>query len=153
MKRALPVLVALGAVAAVLVPYVALGGASYDPTPVADPCVQRDWRDPGGVQEVLEQVALSALDGAACDLGVSREELVIAVRDEESLDEFAAEHDISRADAERAVEDGIERAIDDADAADALPDFVVSLARRAVEAVPPWLLLETLDRLSGLLPG
>jgi hypothetical protein len=102
---------------------------------------------------VLEQVALSALDGAACDLGVSREELVIAVRDEDSLDEFAAEHDISRADAERAVEDGIERAIDDADAADALPDFVVSLARRAVEAVPPWLLLETLDRLSGLLPG
>jgi hypothetical protein len=153
LRRALPVLVALGAVAAVLVPYVALGGASYDPTPVADPCVGRDWRDPGGVQEVLEQVALSALDGAACDLGVSREELVIAVRDEESLDEFAAEHDISRADAERAVEDGIERAIDDADAADALPDFVVSLARRAVEAVPPWLLLETLDRLSGLLPG
>ena len=152
MRRALPLLVAVGAVAAVLVPYVALGGASYDPTPVADPCVQRDWRDPGGVQEVLEQVALSALDGAACELGVSREELVIAVRDEDSLDAFAAEHDLSREDAEQAVTDALERAIDDADEADALPDVLVSIARRAIDAVPPWLVLDALEQLSGLLP-
>ena len=152
MRRALPLLVAVGAVAAVLVPYVALGGASYDPTPVADPCVQRDWRDPGGVQEVLEQVALSALDGAACELGVSREELVIAVRDEDSLDAFAAEHDLSREDAEQAITDGLERAIDDADEADALPAVLVSIARRAIDAVPPWLVLDALEQLSGLLP-
>ena len=152
MRRALPLLVAVGAVAAVLVPYVALGGASYDPTPVADPCAQRDWRDPGGVQEVLEQVALSALDGAACELGVSREELVIAVRDEDSLDDFAAEHDLSREDAEQAVADGLERAIDDAEEADALPELLVSIARRVIDAVPPWLVLDALEQLSRLLP-
>ncbi len=152
MRRALPLLIAVGAVAAVLVPYAALGGGSYEPTPVADPCEQRDWRDPGGVQEVLEQVALSALDGAACKLGVSREELVLAVQDEDSLDAFAARHDISRADAEAAITDGLERAIDDADEADALPEVVISLARRAVEALPPWLLLDTLERVSSLLP-
>ena len=152
MRRAPPLLVAVGAVAAVLVPYLALGGGSFEPTPVADPCVKREWRDPGGLQEVLEQVALSALDGAACELGVAREDLVLAVRDEESLDAFAAEHGISRADAEQLVQDGLERAIEDAEEAGALPGFLASLARRAVDAVPPWLLLETLESLGGLLP-
>lgn len=152
MSRATPLLVALGAVAAVLVPYLALGGASYEPTPVADPCVVRDWRDPRGVQTVLEQVALSALDGAACELGVSREDLVLAVRDEASLDAFALEHGISRAEAEQVVENGLERALDDAEEADALPAFVGSLARRAVEALPPWLVLDALESLRRLLP-
>ncbi len=69
-RRALPLLVALGAVAAVLVPYLALGGATYEPAAVADPCAARDWRDPDGLSEVLEQIVLSALDGAACELGV-----------------------------------------------------------------------------------
>jgi hypothetical protein len=145
-------LVALAAVASVVVPYVALGGASYEPTPVADPCVRREWREPGGLQAVLEQIALSALDGAACELRVSREDLVLAVSDEESLDDFADEHGITREDAEQAVEDGLERAIDDADQADAAPDFLLSLAREAVDAVPPWLVLEALDELSDVLP-
>lgn len=152
MRRALPLLVALGLVAAVVVPYLALGGASFEPTPVADPCATREWREPGGLQEVLEQVALSALDGAACELGVSREDLVLAVRSEEALDVFAEEHGLSRPDAERAVQDGLERAIDDAEEAGALPGVVASLARRAVETVPPWLLLEALEGLGGLLP-
>ena len=95
---------------------------------------------------------LAALDGAACELGVSREDLVLAVRDEESLDAFADEHGITRADAERAVEDGIDRAFRDADEADALPDPLLSLLRRTAEAAPPWLVLETLDELLDLFP-
>jgi len=151
-RRLLPLLVALGAVAVVVVPYVALGGATFEPTPVADPCETREWRDPGGLQEALEQVALSALDGAACELGVTREDLVLAIRDEDALDAFAAEHGITRADAERAVNDGLQRAIDDAEEAGALPGLLAGFARRAADAVPPWLLLETLERLGGLLP-
>ncbi len=147
-----PLLVSVAAVVSVLAPYLALGGASYEPTPVADPCAAREWRDPGGLQAVLEQIALSALDGAACELGVSREDLVLAVRDEESLDAFAEEHGISRAEAEQAVADGLERAIDDADEADAAPDFLLDLARDAVEALPPWLVLDALDELRDLLP-
>ena len=152
MSRARPLLVALGAVVAVLVTYLALGGASFEPTPVADPCIVRDWRDPGGLPTVLEQVALSALDGAACELGVSREDLVLAVADEAALDAFAAKKGIARTDAERAVEKGLERAVDDAEEAEALPGFVASLARRAVEALPPWLALDALESLGGLLP-
>ena len=151
MRRALPLFVAIAAVACVVVPYVALGGGSYAPTPVADPCVKRPWRNPGDVQTVLEQVALSGLDGAACTLGVSREDLVLALRDEASLDAFAKAHGLAREDAERAVHDGLVRSLDDAQAAGALPGFVAGFARRAVDAVPPWLLLESLERLRGLI--
>lgn len=151
MSRALPVLVALGAVAVVLVPYLALGGASFEPTPVADPCVSREWRDPDDPQAILEQIVLSALDGAACELDVSREDLVIAVKDEASLEAFAREQGLSRDDAERAVRDGLERAVDDAEDAGALPGFAASLARRAAETLPPWLLLDAIDRLRGFL--
>jgi hypothetical protein len=151
-KRGAPLLLAVGAVAAVLVPYLALGGGSYQPTPVADPCVQRERRDPGSLQAVLEQVVLSALDGAACELGVSREELVLAVRDEAALDAFADEHGLSRADAERALERGFERAVADAEEAGALSGFVALLVARALESLPPWLVLDALDSLRDLLP-
>ena len=114
---------------------------------------KREWREPGDLQAVLEQVALSALDGAACDLGTSREELVLALRDEKSLDAFAAEHHITRARAERSSTTGVERAIAEAKAAGDLSGFVASLIARRVEAVPPWLLLETLERVRGFLPS
>ena len=94
MTRTVPVLIALGLVAAVIVPYLAFGGASFEPTPVADPCEAREWRNPDDVDEVLEQIVLSALDGTACALGVSREDLVLAVRNEEALDAFALAHDV-----------------------------------------------------------
>jgi hypothetical protein len=147
--RTAPLLVALAAVAAVVVPYVALGGGSYAPTPVADPCVKREWRDPGDLQAVLEQVALLGLDGAACTLGTSREELVLALRDEKSFDAFAAQHHLARADAERAIQDGVERAIAEAKAAGDLPGFVALLIAGTVKSVPPWLILERLQGLRG----
>ena len=152
MTRAAPLFVAIAAVAAVLVPYVALGGGSYEPTPVADPCVTREWRDPGDLQAVLEQVALWGIDGAACELGASREELVLALRDEKSLNAFAAEHHIARADAERALQAGLERTIHEAEAAGDLPAFVASLITRTVESLPPWRILETLARLRSFFP-
>ncbi len=136
-----------------LVPYLALGGASFEPTPVADPCVSREWRDPDDPQAILEQIVLSALDGAACELEVSREDLVIAVKDEASLEAFALARGLSREDAERAVHDGLQRAIDDAEEAGALPGLAVSLLRRAAEGVPPWLLLEALEGLRVLVPA
>jgi hypothetical protein len=145
-------LVSLGAVAAVVVPYVALGGASYAPTPLADPCETREWRDPGGLSDALEQVALSGLDGAACEIGVSREALVLALRDEAALDEFSEANGLDREDAEQAVQRGLLRALEDAEEADVIPGLVADLARRAIENVPPHLLVETLERLGSLLP-
>jgi hypothetical protein len=151
-RRVAPLLVVAAAVVAVLGTYLALGGASYEPTPVADPCTPREWRDPGGLEAVLEQIALSGLDGAACTLDVSREELVLALRDDASLDSFAAAHRISRRDAEAAVRDGLLRAVGDAEQAGALSGLVAAVVRRTVESVPPRLVLDTLQRLRGLVP-
>ena len=152
MKGLLAVGLALAASVAVAGSYAALGGGSYEPTPVADPCTVRDWRNPHDLETVLEQVVLSALDGAACTLGVSREELVLALRDEDAFEEFANDRGLSAEDAEAAIREGLERAIDEAEAADALPGFVSSLARRAIETLEPWRLIDALEDLQSLLP-
>lgn len=62
---------AVGAVLLVAV-YVLLGGGSYGPTALADPCAPRQRPSVGRTQ----LVALAAIDGTACSLGTSREELV-----------------------------------------------------------------------------
>ena len=150
MRRFVPLLVALGAVAVVVVTYLALGGASYKPTPVADPCLTREWRNPGGLQQVAEQIVLSGLDGAACKLHVSREELMLALATDGSLDTFAAKHGLKRKDAENAVRAGLLRAVDDADKANALPGFAATLVRVAVERIPPRRILDLLEQLPAL---
>jgi hypothetical protein len=150
-RRALPLLVAIGVSLTLIGAYVALGGGRYEPTPVADPCQTREWRNPGNVSEALEQVVLSGLDGAACKLGVSREELVLALRNEDALDAFARKHNISSGDAEHAIQQALGRSVDDAEEAGVLPGFVASVVRGLVERVPPHLVLDLLDRLRGAL--
>jgi hypothetical protein len=129
--------------------YLALGGASYAPAKVADPCVQRDWRNPNGFQEVAEQIVLSAVDGAACDLHVSREDMVLALANRDSREQFAREHGISDQRLEQLVRDGLLRAIDDAESADALNSTVAGLLRGAVRRIPIDELLDLLDQLRG----
>jgi len=152
-KRAGPYLVALGLVAAVVVPYFALGGGSFEPTPVADPCEARERFSLDGLGETIERIALNALDGVACELGVSREELVLALRSEEAFTALSVREGIAREQAERAIHEGLVRAVDEADAAGELPGLVAPLVRKAAESVPPWLVLEALERLGGFLPG
>lgn len=140
---------AAAAVALVAV-YVALGGASYAPAEVADPCAARDWRDPQGVEAAVEQIALSALDGAACELGVSREEIVLALASRPSLERFAREQGISNAELEELVRSGLERAVDDAEQADAIDPLIANLLRGVARRLPVDELLDLLDQLPGL---
>ena len=153
MRRFVPLLVSLGLVAAVVVPYLALGGGRFEPTPVADPCESREQPDADGLAETLERIALAGVDGVACELGVSREELVLALRSEEALDAFSEERGLDRDELEQAITDGLVRAVNEAEDAGSLPGFVAPLVRRAAESVPPWLILETLESLGDFLPG
>jgi predicted MFS family arabinose efflux permease len=80
--------------------YVLLGGGGYGPTPVADPCAARARP----AVDRTQLIALAALDGTACRLHTSREELVRSLLDGRipagvSDDEFTA-----------ALGDGISRA-------------------------------------------
>ena len=153
MRRFLPLLVSLGLVAAVVVPYLALGGGRFEPAAVADPCDPRERPASDGLGETLEAIALAAVDGVACELDVSREELVLALRSEETLDAFARERGLDRAELEQAITDGLVRAVDRAEGEGDLPSLVAPLVRRAAESVPPWLILETLEGLGDFLPG
>jgi hypothetical protein len=141
---------AAAAAVGLIVVYLALGGASYTPAAVADPCAPRDWRDPGGLQEVAEQIVLSALDGVACELDVSREEVVLAFASRDSLERFAREQEISEEDLDELVRSGLERALDDAERADALDPTIADLLRGLAARVPVEAFLDLLQQLPGL---
>jgi hypothetical protein len=147
------IVVATVASAALVALYLALGGASYAPAAVADPCTPRDWRDPSGLPEVGEQIMLSALDGAACELGVSREEMVLAFASGTSLERFAAEHGVSAGRLEQLVRAGLLRAIDDAAQADAIEPTIANALREVVRRVPVRAILNLLEQLPQLSAG
>jgi hypothetical protein len=140
-----------GASALLVVVYLALGGASYAPAKVADPCAARDWAEPDGLAEVGEQIVLAALDGTACRLGVSREDVVLALENEDTLRAFGREHGLSERELERLARAGLERAIADAEDAGVLTPRIAKLIRDVVAAVPPGLLVDLLGRAPGFL--
>jgi hypothetical protein len=137
---------ASAAAGALVVLYLALGGASYAPAKVADPCAPRDWRDPQGFSEVAEQIVLSALDGAACELGVSREEVVLALANDDSRERFAREHGITDRRLDQLARRGLLRAVDDAERADALNPTLADVLRGVARRVPVDALLDLLEQ-------
>ena len=138
---------ATGAAVALVGVYLALGGASYAPAAVADPCAPREGRNPSGFEQVAEQIVLSALDGAACELGVSREEIVLAFSSRASLERFAQEHGVSAEELESLARTGLRRALDDAERANQLDPRLADLLRGLAARVPVAQLLDLLERL------
>jgi MFS family permease len=88
---------------ALVAAYVALGGASYGPTPVADPCAPRERP----VDDKTQRVALATIDGTACALGRGREELLLALLDGKRPD------GVSDGELSGALVKGIDRAEDE----------------------------------------
>jgi MFS family permease len=130
--------------------YVGLGGAQYEPLEVRNPCAARpveELRQRSGT--VLDRIALSTLDGAACRLRVPREELALALTSEDGRTQFAAEHRLSEEEIDEAVRSGLARAVDDAARLDMLSSLEASLLRRAVDAVPVAVLMDALRSDSG----
>jgi len=83
---ALP-LIAVLLVTAVLGVQVAAGGGEYVPLRPANPCVPRAVPPiPAQLEPLTEQIVLLGLDSAACRLGISRERLVLALAETQSLD-------------------------------------------------------------------
>jgi hypothetical protein len=148
MRRWLPVIVASGVSLGIVLAYLIGGGASYQPLPVADPCQPRS-EEILAERGVFEGILLSGLDGAACELGVSREELATALGDETTLDEFAAANGIDRARIEDAVRAGLIRAIDDAEMQGRLPTAVASIARGLAENAPVGVVIDLFEALPG----
>ena len=91
----------------------------------------------------------SALDGAACELHVSREEVVLAFASRDSRDRFAREHGISSQQLEQLARLGLLRAIDDAEEANALHPTIAGVLRGIARRVPVDELLDLLAQLRG----
>jgi hypothetical protein len=116
--------------------YLAAGGSSYAPAKTQNPCQDRPWRDPQNIQEIAEQFSLSALDGAACELGVTRETLARALATPESRQRFTERYDIEDPELARAIRAGLVRAVDDAEEAGALSPFIAMPLRETVQQIP-----------------
>jgi hypothetical protein len=149
--RALPLVLAAALACALVGAYVALGGTSYEPSPVANPCAPRPAREVQGTGERIEVVLLAAADRTACRLGVSREELVLALRSVDDLDALAHKEGKSRDDLEEALRAGLVRAVDEGESQGLIGDTTASGLRFAAEHLPIGLLLSLLRGASSLL--
>lgn len=132
-----------------LVTYVALGGGSYAPAEVADPCEPRPVEQPEGLEAVLQQLALSALDGAACELQVPREDLVASLADPEERARFLDERQISDETLEAAIDGALRRAYDDAVANGTLGGVEAFLVEQAIELAPTEAIVDIAQSESG----
>ncbi len=111
----------------------------------ADPCTAGADPHPGsGLDAAVQRIALSTLNGAACELGTTRERLVL------SLDGNSGYRDVQWDDAtlEKAMRSGADRAIDDADDRGTIPGWAASILHFAVEHAPLSWLTQRID-----LPG
>jgi hypothetical protein len=147
-----PVILAVAAVSAValVAVYIGFGGGSYAPLRPADPCKPRPIHLANGLAEVTQQIVLSGLDGAACDLGVSREELTLALTSATARTAFARQHMISDATLESAIRKGLDRAAIDAQRDGALTPSETSILRAGITAVPLGTLIDALRSGTGL---
>jgi len=117
--------------------YAAAGGASYEPVQVLNPCEPRPEKEnSGGLEGLAEEFTLSALDGAACKLGVSRERLARALASKEARARFTKRFHIDDEKLTKAIRAGLVRAVDDAEERGKIPSFVAGPMRSAVEQVP-----------------
>jgi predicted MFS family arabinose efflux permease len=66
--------------------------ARPEPVVITDPCEPREVPHTGGLEGAFQSVALHALDAAACRLGSSREELVLALADDKEAARFKRAH-------------------------------------------------------------
>ena len=117
--------------------YLAAGGASYTPEKTLNPCEPRPWTETNrGLEGLAEEFSLSALDGAACELGVSRERLARALTTKRAREKFAKEFHIGDAKLAKAIRAGLVRAVDDAEEHGKLNSIVAIPLRATLEHIP-----------------
>lgn len=121
-------------VVGVAVPAVAVGAGAqeFGEVSLADPCTAPPDPFPGsGFDAAAQRAVLSGLNGAACELGISREELVLSL--EPASD---AEVDWDRDTIQDALRSGADRAIADADHRGTLPGLIADPLRWMVSRAP-----------------
>ena len=111
----------------------AAGGAGLGRSTTTDPCVVIPREGGGGIDATLQGVVLDGLAGAACELGVSRENLVLSFGSGGVGTERVP---WSPPVVERAVRSGLVRAIDDAEDRGSLNSIVADVLRALARRAP-----------------
>jgi hypothetical protein len=145
-RIAVGILVALfvGALALVGIEF-ANGAADAGALAVRDPCEPRSAFPGQGLDATLQRLVLDGLDGAACELGATREELVLSLSPRSKPDIGWDDEAI-----ERALRAGLLGAIDDAEQRGSLNAIVAALLRQFVERAPVQWLIDGGQGIAGL---
>jgi hypothetical protein len=135
---AIGVLALLFAAAAALIAIELIRGApSYGAAEQEDPCTAAVEFPGDGLDASLQRIALSGLNGAACELGATRAELVLSFAPAVAPKPIEWDQETI----ERAVRSGLLRAIDDAEERGGIGDFTAAILREIVERAPlDWLI-------------
>jgi hypothetical protein len=133
--RLTPALAILAALLAAVLALVAVEfgkGAATDPGPkLVNPCHARAPRSGSGLDATVQRIVLDGLDGAACRLHTTREELVLSLAPETGVRRRWSDHTI-----EVALRAGMLRAVDEADRRGDIPGFATPFVRQLVERAP-----------------
>ena len=106
-------------------------GALNEPSPaIANPCHPRDGRT-GGIDATLQRIVLDGLDGAACRLQTTREELVLSIGGGSLAPRHWDPHTI-----DVALRAGLLRSVDEAERRGDIPSFAAPVLRDLVQRLP-----------------
>jgi len=105
------------------------GAVGYGSETVANPCHSRSFTG-SGIDATVQRVVLDGLDGAACQLGTSREALVLSLSRGRG---FPHRH-FDRRTVEKALRGGMLTALDRAEQRGDIPGFLAPLLRQAVQS-------------------
>ena len=105
--------------------------ATHSPPRIADPCLPRAPFAGHGLDGTVQRIVLDGLDGAACRLGTSREQLVLSIAGDQELHVHASDAQVTAA-----VRAGVLRALDEAAARGDVPGFALPFLRKLVEELP-----------------
>ena len=141
-------LLVLGAIGLAAVTLIAIelgrGGASYGSVKPEHPCTAHATFHGGGLDATVQRIVLDGLDGAACRLGTTREQLLL------SFSGIGPVH-WSRKTIERAVRAGLLHAVDQAEARGDVGSLTAVVLRQVIERAPIQLLINGGASLGGLL--
>lgn len=113
---------------------------------VRDPCESRVAYPGEGLDAVLQRIVLDGLDGAACELQSTREELVLSLAPSPNRPSRWDDETI-----EQALRAGLVEAIDDAEQRGSVNGIVAALLRQLAERAPVQWLIDGGQGLAGLL--
>ena len=146
-RQAETILAALLAAALVLVGVELAEGALSAPSPaLADPCRPRAVHAGGGLDAAIQRIVLDGLDGAACRLHTSREELVLSLGSGTGV-----RRRWDRRTIEIALRAGLLHSVDEAERRGDVPEIVAPFLRRTIRAAPLDRLIEGVIRLRDLI--